>query len=250
MERIEFVVRELYGRARLDMSEPWGSVRLATEILGSTCIRVVSARAIPGNAALAWRAHAPVMFVRAGLSPRQVNYAVAHELAEWNLRLLGHVSADAEELANRTAVALCVPRLAFERARQRHGDSVRTLSRCFAICQRLMALRMAECLGSSGAVSAGGPLRARSGSAALGASRTPEKPPACVLVGVVRAAGSNGADGAGANPATRRTGYVAPARDVDARNATRASGPLCAPLPPNARKSEAAPALTARSQRR
>lgn len=142
MERIEFVVSELYGRARLDMSVPWGAVRLATAILGSTCIRIVPARAIPGKAALAWNARKPIIFVRGGLSPRQVNYAVAHELAEWKLRLLGYVSADAEELAVRIGVALCVPGRAFERARMHFGDSVRRLSRWFGISQPLMALRM------------------------------------------------------------------------------------------------------------
>lgn len=142
---VEFVVREMYGRARLDMSEPCGAVRLAIAILGSQCIRVVPARSIPGRAALAWSERGAAMYIGAGLTPAQVNVAVAHELAEWKLKLWGYAEGDVEAVAVRIAAALCVPRLAFERARLHLGNSIPGLSRWFGVSRPLMALRVAEC---------------------------------------------------------------------------------------------------------
>lgn len=153
MERIvELVVRELYERAHLDMREPHGAVRVATAILGAACVRLVAPRAIPGKAALAWSPRGAAMYIRAGLTPREVNHAAAHELAEWNLRIAGYAGADVEEVAGRIAAALCVPRPAFERARQHLGDSIQALSHCFAVSQSLMALRIGECVGRSTAL--------------------------------------------------------------------------------------------------
>jgi hypothetical protein len=153
MERIvELVVRELYERAHLEMSEAHGAVRVATAILGAECVRLVPPQAIPGNAALAWSRRGAAMYIRAGLSPREVNHAAAHELAEWKLQIAGYSGADAEEVAGRIAAALCVPRPAFERARRHIGDSIHALSGCFAVSQSLMALRFGECVGRATAL--------------------------------------------------------------------------------------------------
>lgn len=138
MERIvELVVRELYARAHLDMGEPHGAVRVATAILGAACVRLVAPRAIPGKAALAWSPRGAAMYIRTGLTRREVNHAAAHELAEWILRISGYAGPDVEEVADRIAAALCVPRPAFERARQHLGDSIQALSHCFAVSQSL-----------------------------------------------------------------------------------------------------------------
>lgn len=153
MERIvELVVRELYDRAHLEMSEPHGAVRVATAILGSECVRLVPPQAIPGNAALAWGRRGAAMYIRAGLTRREVNHAAAHELAEWKLRISGYSGADAEDVAGRIAAALCVPRPAFDRARRHLGDSIQALSHCFAVSQSMMALRIGECAGRSTAL--------------------------------------------------------------------------------------------------
>ncbi|MFZ5863034.1 MAG: ImmA/IrrE family metallo-endopeptidase, partial [Nitrospirota bacterium] len=140
---VEFVVGELYARARLDIAQPCGAVRVAMAILGSHCMRVVSPRSIPGNAALAWGPHGATMYIRDRLRPHQVNVAVAHELAEWKLRLWDYVAEDSEELARQIASALCVPRAAFDRARKDLGDSIHALSRRFGVSRALMALRFA-----------------------------------------------------------------------------------------------------------
>jgi hypothetical protein len=144
---VENTVHELFARARLAPSEPCGGVRLATAILGRSCIQVVSHRALPGNSALEWSGPRSIIRVRAGLNPRQLNHAAAHELGEWHLRWRGCDRPDCEDLARSIAAAVCVPHAAFRRAQRALGDGIPELSRAFVVSESLMALRIAECTG-------------------------------------------------------------------------------------------------------
>ena len=99
--------------------------------------------------------------VRENLSAAQLNHAVAHELAEWFLRCRGYVEADFDELAGRTAAALCVPRPAFDAAHRILGEDLRQLSRWFRVSESLMALRCAECLGAATALITPNKIRTR-----------------------------------------------------------------------------------------
>jgi hypothetical protein len=144
---VENSVHELFQRARLVPSEPCGGVRLATAILGRSCIQIVSHRALPGNSALEWNGTKSIIRVRAGLNPRQLNHAAAHEIGEWHLRRGGYDHPDCEDLARAIAAAVCVPRLAFREAQRALGDEIPQLSRAFVVSESLMALRIAECTG-------------------------------------------------------------------------------------------------------
>jgi hypothetical protein len=144
---VENSARELFGRARLAPSEPCGGVRLATAILGRSCIQVVSHRTLPGNSALEWNGPNSIIRVREGLNARQLNHAAAHELGEWHLRWRGYDRPDCEDMARSIAAAVCVPPTAFRNAQRALGDGIPELSRAFVVSESLMALRIAECTG-------------------------------------------------------------------------------------------------------
>lgn len=143
----DLAVREIHQRARLDPSRAVGAVRIAVALLGERCIRLAPPRELPGPSALVCLDGGPVIHVRRGLTPRQLNHAVAHELGEWQLHLWGYHGSEAEELAGRIGAALCVPRLAFHVAHRDLGDNVPKLSRAFTVSESLMSLRLGECLG-------------------------------------------------------------------------------------------------------
>jgi hypothetical protein len=143
----DLAVREIYERARLDPSRAVGAVRLAVELFGERCICLAPPRELPGPSALVWGGPEPVIHVRRGLNPRQLNQAVAHELGEWQLHVWGYHGPEAEELAGRIGAALCVPREAFHVAHRAIGNHVGELSRAFTVSESLMSLRLGECLG-------------------------------------------------------------------------------------------------------
>jgi hypothetical protein len=152
MEAIaESAVQELYRRARIAASQACGALKLATAIFGERCVQIVHRGALPGRGALA--RSRPVIHVREGLTGRQVNHCVAHELGEWHLHTTGHAAdPDAEELVGSIAAAICVPRPAFEAAQRALGNDLGALSRAFLVSESLMALRIAECRGTATAL--------------------------------------------------------------------------------------------------
>ena len=143
----DLAVREIYQRARIDPSHPTGSVALAVALFGDRCISLAEPRELPGRSALVWPEGVPVIHLRRGLSSRQVNHAVAHELGEWLLRIWSFHGPQAEDLSCRIGAALCVPREAFHLAHGQHGGHLPKLSQAFTVSQSLMALRVCECLG-------------------------------------------------------------------------------------------------------
>jgi len=143
----DLAVSELYQRARLDPTRAIGAVRLAVAVFCERCISLAPPRELPGPSALVWGGPQPVIHVRRGLNPRQLNHAVAHELGEWQLHVWGYHGPEAEELAGRIGAALCVPRQAFHVARRAIGDDLSELSRAFTVSESLMSLRIGDCLG-------------------------------------------------------------------------------------------------------
>ena len=144
----EILARELYVAARLDPSTAPGAPLLAAAMLGKSCVRPVPANELPGNALLQLTGANWVIYVREGLSASRLNHAIAHELGEWFLRCRGYVEADVEELSGRVAAAVCVPHVAFVAAHGNYGDDLSGLSQAFRVSESLMALRVAECLGT------------------------------------------------------------------------------------------------------
>lgn len=82
--------------------------------------------------------------VREGISAERTQWDVAHEVAELWLAWVGYRGRDIEQLANRIAAALLMPRRVFrETARETHHD-LGMLSRLFLTSQTAVALRLAE----------------------------------------------------------------------------------------------------------
>ena len=101
--------------------------------------------ATPGDAALVrvyqdWR-----IYVRRGLSPERHAFAIAHELAEWWLRVRErYMGEDAEHAANYVAAAIMSPRRAFRRAVSAVGHDFADLADHFRTTETHVALREAE----------------------------------------------------------------------------------------------------------
>lgn len=84
-----------------------------------------------------------------------MNFAIAHELAEWGLREIakfkgGHV--EKERAANSVGAAILAPRAIVLIAHAHYGERLRPLSRTFAISQTNVVLRLAEVCGDERAV--------------------------------------------------------------------------------------------------
>jgi IrrE N-terminal-like domain len=144
----ENLARELYVSAGVDRALATGAPSVAATVLGESCLHVVPHEELPSNALLQRGGRGWVIYVRRGLSASQLNHAIARELAQWFLRRRGCAEAELEELAGRVAAAICVPTTALLSAHEQLGEDLIALSRQFAVSESLMALRVAECLGT------------------------------------------------------------------------------------------------------
>lgn len=104
-----------------------------------------------------------------------LNFAVAHECAEWALRELVHWDgghADRERAANGIAAAMLAPPEALSRAYRHYGEAFRTLASVFGISQTAAVLRLAEVeLESRAIVTCSGHVLARIFRESAGATR-------------------------------------------------------------------------------
>lgn len=119
-------------------------VRLVAAHLGAGAIETAPVR-LPGDGALVrvhedWR-----IYVRRGLSPERRSFAIAHELAEWWLRVRERYDgSNVEEAANYVAAAILSPRRAFRLAREHLGPDFAALAKTFRVTETHVALREAE----------------------------------------------------------------------------------------------------------
>lgn len=103
---------------------------------------------LPGDAALVrirdtWR-----IYVRRKLPVERRAFAIAHELAEWWLRVRERYDGDdAEIVADYTGAAIMTPRRAFARSLRDHGDDFPELAADFRTTETHVALRQAELTG-------------------------------------------------------------------------------------------------------
>lgn len=118
--------------------------RLVAAHLGSGAVEFAPAT-LRGDGALVrvyddWR-----IYVRRGLSPERRAFAIAHELAEWWLRVREKYDGeDVEHCANYVAAAILSPRRAFRLAVEAYGRSFPELAHAFRVTETLIALREAE----------------------------------------------------------------------------------------------------------
>ena len=145
MHDIEGAAAALYREAGYDDSDPAPAIGLATRLLGPGCVQRVHAGALPGDAALVTVHGERRIYVRRGLPPARLRFAVAHELAHW---ALGECAPGAELEARCDALAACLvaPRRAFLRA-LRETDRYHELAGRFATTESCAALRLAEVTG-------------------------------------------------------------------------------------------------------
>lgn len=158
---LEAEAESLYRMAGLDPDSPPGPAVLARRILGPASVRHAPPQHLPGDGALArvrdsWR-----IYVRAGLTPERLGFAVAHELAEHHLARIGYRGSDIEERADRLGAAILAPRGAIRAALAHCGDDVRALAHAFVSTQSWAAMRTAEVTGAPTALVSPAKVRVR-----------------------------------------------------------------------------------------
>jgi hypothetical protein len=147
----------IIGLAGLTTDKHHGVYAIASNLLGVDAIREVKHRSFPGDAALvprdgfllgadptdrtAWE-----ILVWSRASDERKIFAVAHEVAEWYLKVVRYVGEDVEDVANAIAAALVAPRRPFIQAVKRHGFKLSKLALDFDTTQTCMALRYGEAL--------------------------------------------------------------------------------------------------------
>lgn len=87
------------------------------------------------------------VFVRRGTSPARARWLVGHELAEIHLAARGYSEPDIEHVCDAMGAALAVPRRAYLRARQIHGDAHREIAIALGTTESVALLREGEATG-------------------------------------------------------------------------------------------------------
>lgn len=128
--------------AGYDEDDVPGSIAIARALLGTDCI-VRGA----GAAAAVSLAGRPRIRLPRRRSPVEINFLVAHELAEHWLRREAYQSEHIEDVANAIAASLVAPRCAFARAVREHGHDYPMLAALFCATESLVVLRIGEVTG-------------------------------------------------------------------------------------------------------
>jgi hypothetical protein len=132
------------SRLGFDDSGPPPVLELARRILGgSKPVDAVPHRALRGDGQLARVGDERRIYVRSGLTPARLRWAIAHELGHFVLGV-DSSSRENEAAADAFAAAITVPRRAFEGALLETGSSYRKLAEWFATTESCVALRWSE----------------------------------------------------------------------------------------------------------
>lgn len=145
MEQLELegISEAIVTHGGQDIDEPPRLGQLVVAHLGPGSVEY--SNAMPGDGALVriyddWR-----IYVRRGLPLERRAFAIAHELAEWWLRVRERYQGeDVEHAANYIAAAILSPRRAFRLAVEEHGSDFAALARAFRVTETHAALREAE----------------------------------------------------------------------------------------------------------
>lgn len=138
---LEGLAEWAYRVARLPDDVPAPGIELARRLLSNDAPLVRGYASMP-----AWLSKTPngaTINLRHGLSPTQLRWLVAHELAEWILEREDYREPDAEVVAEALAARLIAPRRAVVAA-LRWGLDVPELAEAFVAPQSSVLLRRAE----------------------------------------------------------------------------------------------------------
>jgi hypothetical protein len=135
-----------YARAGLDPTEvPEGGAGLVADGLHIPIVELTDAASL---ACLTMWAGVLTIVIRAGQHPYRLNFLIGHELAHillggrpWYERLR---YAERELWCDRLGSWLCCPGPSFLRAVDDYGLRLASLSRCYALTQSAVAMRLAE----------------------------------------------------------------------------------------------------------
>lgn len=134
--------------AGLDDSEAPEMLGLARKLLGASSVISLPSRALPGPAALVSVRGQRRIYLRKGLNPKVLRWALAHELAHWALRI-DSSTIENEDACDALAACLVAPRSAYLRALRSIGQSYTKLASAFATSESCAALRLGEVTGTS-----------------------------------------------------------------------------------------------------
>ncbi len=144
LPEIEGEVRWVFDHLGIDDEAPPPILEVAKKLTG-TPVLTVPFRVLHGDGQLAKVNGEARIYVRSGLTPKRLRWAVAHELGHHILKL-DSSTLENEDAVNAFAAALLVPRRAFQLALRETGPklSYTKLARWFATTESCAALRFGE----------------------------------------------------------------------------------------------------------
>lgn len=165
---LETLAVELYERGGRDDAEPVFVPRLVRDLWHDPAgVQVVPRHALRFSpAVLAWRNGKPRIYLRAGLSPEDMNFLCGHEFAHWAMRQEGArfaTEADEERAADYLGAALVAPRRSVHAALREVGEEPEALASALQSTQSLAMLRVGEVTGRPLALVRPGVVRVRGG---------------------------------------------------------------------------------------
>lgn len=139
----EGLAKWIYDAAGFDMADPPGPVRLAKAL--EIDVKTAPRRHLWGHGTKVRIQGRRVIYVAPKLAPEHHAFAVAHEIAEWQLD--GREDDETEGLCDAVAAALIAPAPAFRWMLDDHGPDLITLAEGFSTTQSCVALRLGEVTG-------------------------------------------------------------------------------------------------------
>jgi hypothetical protein len=150
-------VEVIHRIADLDPSEHHGAFALAIALFGLEGLREVPYGRFPGDAKLCPRDGFYLdpdlrpdkrwlweICLRPRLSIERKVFAIAHETAEWYLKLVGYTKPDAEQVADAIAAGIVAPRRQFLESLKAHGPNLSELALDFDATETCVGLRYGE----------------------------------------------------------------------------------------------------------
>jgi hypothetical protein len=144
---VECEAGRLYDEVDADTYSPPGPRRIAKRL--ELQVRRCDGFVAGGDAVLVRWKEQWIIFVRRNLSEVRLDFAIAHEIAEWHLARLRYREEDVEDVCDALAGAIVAPRDAYRCALRDRGTAFEGLAHAFRTTQTCVALRLGEVTGRS-----------------------------------------------------------------------------------------------------